>query len=460
MKIPKNGKYLKREDFTEFQDEFSERVVAYERVVKNIDAHEKFGKNSGIRTKNITFVVTEGCNLKCSYCYETHKTNKVMTKQIGLDGVDFILNESLINNYYTIENSQAIVLEFIGGEPFLNIDVIDDIVEYFKLRTLELNHIWATNYMISISTNGTLNHTEKVKKFIERNKERLSMGITIDGNKKLHDSCRLFHDGRGSYDLVEKAVISWMKESNDTQTKITLAPENIMYLNDAIQNMIDIGMDGAFTNCVFEEGWEIEHAIILYAEMIKLADYLLSNENYAKFYCSLFDESIGKEATETRNHCGGNGLMLAIGTDGKCYPCIRFMKYSLSNPNVKEHSIGDIYNGLNDSTSDPWLCELKKIDMITQCQFEDNKKCLDCPIASGCSLCTGYNYDKFGDPNHKATFICDMHRARVLANVYYWNKLYKIFGEERKFKLNLDKETAFTIISENEYNYLYSLSED
>lgn len=256
---------------------------------------------------------------------------------------------------------------------------------------------------------------------------------------------------------MEKSVEQWIKNQAVSQTKITLSPNNVMYLNEALQNIRNLGIKGAFTNCVFEEGWTTEHAKILYKEMKKLADFTLSGENYKKFYCSLFDDTIGEKNIEDRNWCGGNGKMLAIAPDGRCFPCIRFMKYSLSTPNRKEQPIGDIWNGLESKDENKWLNELKQITMTSQCQYKDNKKCLTCPISKGCALCTGYNYDKFGDPNHKATFICEMHQARVMANCYYWNKLYKKLKINRKFALNIPNKWALKIIDENEYNMLLNL---
>ena len=149
--------------------------------------------------------------------------------------------------------------------------------------------------------------------------------------------------------------------------------------------------------------------------------------------------------------------MLAISPDGKCFPCIRFMKYSLNNQ--KEQCIGDIYNGLESKEENEWLNKLKQVTMSSQCHHEDNKKCLTCSIATGCSLCTGYNYDKFGDPNHKATYICETHQARVMANSYYWNKLYKKLGLNKKFKFNIDKKWALNIVNKLEYENLLNLSE-
>jgi uncharacterized protein len=459
---PKNGLYIDRNDFIQWQDFMSPLIESEEKCTGNCNTCScetyKETKDPDLRVKNITFVVTERCNLNCSYCYETHKTGRRMTKEVAKQAVDFIFDEEKINEYYNFKTSPAVILEFIGGEPLLEIDLMNYIVEYFKFKAFELNHPWATNYMISFTSNGVLYKDKRVQDFIKRNKGKVSIGITIDGNKELHDSCRKFPDGSGSYDIVEESIKEWLKLDSKPQTKITLCPQNVSHLNDALKNVWSLGIVGAFTNCVFEEGWTTKDAKILYSEMVKLADYLLEDENYKKYYCSLFDDSIGQTLKEDRNWCGGNGQMLAIAPDGRCYPCIRFMKYSLNNQ--EEQCIGDIYNGLESKEENEWLKELKKITMSSQCQYEDNKKCLDCPIASGCSLCTGFNYDHFGDPNHKATYICEMHQARVMANSYYYNKLYKKLNIDNKFELNIPKDWALKIIAENEYNNLLNLREE
>ncbi|MEY8415284.1 radical SAM peptide maturase, CXXX-repeat target family [Tissierella praeacuta] len=458
---PKNGLYIASQDFMQWQDYMAPLIESEQKcmgICNNCRKTYDETKNPDLRVKNITFVVTERCNLDCTYCYECNKTNIKMTKEIAKQAVDFIFDEEKINGYYDFKTSPAVILEFIGGEPLLEIDLMNYIVEYFKFKAFELDHPWATSYMISFTSNGVLYRNKEVQDFIKRNPGKVSIGITVDGNKELHDSCRVFPDGSGSYDIVEKSIKEWLKIDKKPQTKITLCPENVMHLNDALRNVWDLGIIGAFTNCVFEEGWTNKDAKILYSEMIKLADYLLKDKNYRKYYCSLFDETIGEKNIEDRNWCGGNGEMLAIAPDGRCFPCIRFMKYSLSIPGREEQPIGDIWNGLDKKEDNKWLNELKKITMFSQCQHEDNKKCLDCPISTGCSLCTGYNYDKFGDPNHKAVFICEMHQARILANAYYWNKLYKYLNVDKKFKLNIPKEWALKIISEDEFSKLLNIT--
>jgi len=437
---PKNGLYLTSADNEQWQDYFSKLVMSdKEKPLEGCTI------DPDLKVKNITFVVTERCNLNCKYCYETHKSNATMTKEIAKDAVDFLFNKEKVNGYFTEEKSPAVILEFIGGEPLLEIDLMDYIVEYFKFKAFEVDSPWATNYMISFTSNGILFNTPKVEQFLKRNQGKVSIGITIDGNKELHDSCRVFPDGSGSYDIVVKSVKKWLEMDNNPGTKLTLSPDNVHYLFDAALNLWNMGIKIIFANCVFEEGWKKKHAKILYEQMIKLADYVIDNELYKNNFISLFDETIGKPLTEDRNYCGGNGSMLAIAPDGRCFPCIRFMKYSLSTPNREEKSIGDIYKGLDAKGENEWLNQLVQVTMSTQ----STDKCNNCQIASGCALCTGYNYDKFGDPNHRATFICDMHHARVLANNAYWSKLYDKLGLNRNFPLNISNDTIKNLIGLN-----------
>lgn len=113
------------------------------------------------------------------------------------------------------------------------------------------------------------------------------------------------------------------------------------------------------------------------------------------------------------------------------------MQYSLSNPNTKEICIGDLDTGVKDRKEIPMfdcLCSITRSSQST-------KECLECPVASGCAWCTGYNYDVFGTPNKRATFICPMHKARVLACYYYYNRLAdKEKDYTDRFELYLSEE--------------------
>ena len=146
--------------------------------------------------QSLTFIVTEDCNLRCRYCYITHKaSNKKMSFEVAKKFIDYILSGAILLQ-------DAVTLDFIGGEPFLEIDLIDQICDYFKLKTYNLGIPWYWNYRISVCTNGVNYNTEKVQRFIEKNKNKISVTITIDGVKEKHDLQRVFPDGTGSFDII------------------------------------------------------------------------------------------------------------------------------------------------------------------------------------------------------------------------------------------------------------------
>ena len=156
--------------------------------------------------RTITFQVTDDCNLKCTYCYEINKGHHIMDFDIAKRFIDDLLDTDKKNDYINIDNSPAIIIEFIGGEPFIAIDLIDKITDYFISQMIEKHHPWATRFMISICSNGVLYFDPRVQAYIKKHLNNLSFSISIDGNKKLHDTCRIFPNGQGSYDIAIKAV--------------------------------------------------------------------------------------------------------------------------------------------------------------------------------------------------------------------------------------------------------------
>jgi len=417
-------------------------------------------RSGELMVKTITLVNTQDCNLRCTYCYEHGKgEGKVMPISIAKKTIDMLFKSDIENSkYLNNKNATALILEFIGGEPFLEIDLLDEIVEYFKYKAITLNHRWKTYYMISISTNGILYLDSKVQRFLKKNDGRISVTITIDGNKELHDSCRVFPNGEGSYDIVEKAYKKYLSQDlNDRKaTKLTLAPANVSYLFEATKHLYNMGLTHVFANCVFEEGWTKEHALILYNEMKKLADYLIEDEKINKYTCTLFEPTLGKSMLETDNEnwCGGTGKMLAIDCDGIVYPCLRYLPFSLKE-GLEPIVVGDVNNGV--AILPEHKEKMEELNLITR-RSQSTDECFNCPIASGCAWCSAYNYEVFGTPNKRATFICVMHKARVLANNYLWNKLFIARGMKTREPLNIPKEWALEIISEEEYNMLEDLS--
>lgn len=401
-------------------------------------------------TRNITFQITDDCNLCCSYCYQHNKGHHKMPFEIAKKLIDEILtNDKSINSYVKSENAIGIVLEFIGGEPFLEVDLIDKIIDYFIEKCIILHHPWIDRFRVSICSNGVLYFTPKVQEFIKKHQTHLSFTISIDGNKTLHDACRVFPDGTGSYDLAIKAAKHYRKYYDTIlSSKMTLSPDNINFVFPALVNLWENDYNFIYCNCIYEKGWTIEHAKILYYELKKVADYLLNNHLERIKGTSILNLDLSQQKNiSDKNYCGGDGNMLAVDYKGDLYPCLRYMESSIGQ-NQSPYIIGNVNDGIgyNQQTKDM----IAGLDVTYKSQSP--QECIDCPVSSECGWCSALNYQEFGTINKRTTYTCLMHKARVLANYYYQNKM----GGNYPFLIN--KQDAIDIIGEDETNYLMELT--
>lgn len=403
---------------------------------------------------NVTLQVTDACNLRCTYCYQINKSTHRMRPETGKKFIDMVLGKTNgMEAYYEGEAVEGIVLEFIGGEPFLEIGLIDELTDYFISELIRLRHPLANRWRLSICSNGVLYFDPRVQAYIKKHMRHLSFSISIDGNRELHDACRVFPDGRGSYDIAMRGVRHFMDVlGGEMGSKMTLAPQNISHTFDAVKSLIESGYTEIHLNCVYEEGWTVEHAKILYDQLKQLADYMLERDLAEKIYVAMFEETFfrPKEPDDLQNWCGGNGAMIACDWKGDVYPCIRYMESSLGD-DVPPLIVGNLETGiLKTEAQKKCLACLKRVDRRTQSTDE----CFYCPIAEGCSWCTAYNYQVFGTPDKRATYICVMHKARALANAYFWNMKYRLKNEPKRMKLWIPREWAVPIIGEEEWEML------
>jgi len=406
-------------------------------------------------TRVITFQVTEACNLQCTYCYQTCKSGKRMSLETAKKFVDYLLSDE--GDYINTGNTKAIVLDFIGGEPLLEIDLIDRICDYWLERCIELHHPWGCNYQLSICSNGVLYFDEQVQTFLRKHRGKVGFAISIDGDKALHDRCRVFPDGSGSYDIAAAAAQHYMAHYGVLGSKITICPENLPYLSQAIQHFIDMDYRDIAANCVFEDVWSIKDARLLYQQMKELADFLVDTRLYSEVDCSLFSERFFRPLPEEENQnwCGGTGAMLACDPDGNLYPCLRYMPSSLGGKR-EPYIIGTVDTGVG-ATGCQRDC-IACLNAVTR-RSQSTDECFTCPIAAGCAWCSAYNYQVFGTPDKRATYICDMHKARALANVYYYNKLYQARGEAKVMENYCPREWALEIVTREELGMLQALVE-
>lgn len=375
--------------------------------------------------KNITFIVTKDCQLACKYCYLVGKNeSERMSWEVAKQAIDYILD----NEQDFPE--QSVIWDFIGGEPFLEIELIDKICDYLKTEMYSRNHHWFNSYRFFFSTNGINYHTKEVQDFIKKNHSHLSIGITIDGTEKKHDLNRVYKtSGKGSYKDVVKNIPLWIEQFPNAGTKVTISSADIPYICESVLHLYSLGIKEVYINCVFEDVWKEGDDLLFEKQLVELADAIIDKGLYKDCVCSFFSEHLGKPLDKklmNQNWCGA-GRMLAIDAQGNFYPCTRFAQYSLRSKQAIV--IGNIKDGINKDRLRPFLC----LDRCTQSKQE----CIDCEVAEGCAWCQGENYDAASTNTiyQRATAICKMHKARVRANNYYWNKLY------RKLELENERET-------------------
>ncbi len=372
--------------------------------------------------KNITFIVTKDCQLACKYCYLVGKNDKErMSWEIAKAAIDYILSRE------SEFKEKSVIWDFIGGEPFLEIDLIDQICDYLKTEMFRLGHHWFNSYRFSFSTNGINYDSSKVQDFISKNKDHLSIGITIDGTKRKHDLNRIwkgYNPERGSYDDVVKNIPLWLMQFPEGGTKVTISTEDIPYIKESVLHLYSLGIKEININVVFENVWKEGDDLLFEQQLIELADAIIDGQYYKDFACSFFSEYIGKPMdpeSDNSNWCGA-GKMLAIDASGNFYPCTRFAGYALREK--KPIIIGDIHNGINKNLLRPFLT----LDRTTQ----SPRKCIECEVATGCAWCQGENYDAASTDTifQRSTAICKMHKARVRANNYYWYRLHQVLAQE------------------------------
>mgnify|MGYP003292906840 CR=1 FL=1 len=378
------------------------------------------------RSKNITFIVTQDCQLACKYCYEIGKNNNAkMTWEVAKQSIDYILSHE--------EDfpEESVIWDFIGGEPFLEIDLINKICDYVKLEMFNKNHRWFNSYRFNFSTNGINYNNEKVQNFIKKNIKHLSIGISIDGTAKKHDLNRVYKNtGKGSYADVVKNIPLWLQQFPQGATKVTVSRNDLPFIYESVLHLFSLGIHEVNINCVFEDVWQDGDDARFENQLMQLADAIIENRLYENNVCSFFSEHIGHPLTNNQNWCGA-GKMLSIDAAGNFYPCTRFAQYSLREK--KAWIIGNIHDGIDKNKLRPFLT----LDRCTQSQQE----CIDCEVAEGCAWCQGENYDAADTHTifQRTTAICKMHKARVRANNYYWNKLYRkleLEGTREDFEKN------------------------
>jgi radical SAM protein with 4Fe4S-binding SPASM domain len=294
-----------------------------------------------------------------------------------------------------------------------------------------------------VGSNGVLLTNPVIREGLEKRKHLISLAITLDGPKEMHDLCRFTTTGAGSFDTL-MSIWPWFKKNfpaNADNTKSTISHDNLKHITSVAKffwEEMDVGE--ILMNCVFENVWWKGDQLVLFDQLCNLADYLLEDKRYERYYVRWFDTSMGRKDVECQKWCGAGTNMDAVAYDGTIYPCLRFKTTDRRPP---------IPLGTVDTWKDPTV--LKSFD-VANCHLSGDSvqkqitgvDCGVCPISSLCSSCQAWSYDVHGRLDVKAIFICPMHKAAVFANYYLFGQLLGIFSKNDRYYLMdlLDQYTA------------------
>ena len=359
----------------------------------------------------LTFVNTEKCQLRCKYCYVCKHDNQVsMDLPTAFSAIDYILKTP------ELFPRESIILNFIGGEPFIEVDRMTQIMDYFLRRTKEEESPWNELYMLYITTNGVMYNDERVRRFVERFHDHLEMHYSFDGPREKHDLDRVYADGRGSWADVRRNLDLWRKDFPNVPTNTEVSHASIPLIVQTAKYFWDLGFKGVSMGLVFDPVWEEGDDALLERQMVALADYLLENDRYKELQCGLFDRSIGFWIDPAVNDYNGCGIATAftVTPQGNIHACSRTAAFCLEKQT--ERTLGTLRDGINANRLRPYITLTRTL--------QSTQKCIDCEVGSGCPWRQGANFENADTDTiyQRATHACKVHRARVRGNNYFWNK--------------------------------------
>lgn len=420
---------------------------------------DKFNEMSGM---TVTFNVTEDCNLRCTYCYEINKCKKDLSLEYAKKFIDIVLSDPdptgaiAINHPLSDRLKRGLILDFIGGDALMCIDLLEQIINYYLLsvHTKKVQNInYISNFKMSISTNGTLFSDPKVRAFCEKYKYILSPSVSIDGCKEIHDKCRIYNPEltggviKGTYDDI-KANWDWYKRNFPTEslnTKSTLAKQSIPYLYDSLKALHeDFGLKYINQNYVMEDTHLTDEDYILFdSEMRKCVEYVLVHCD--DLYWSMISDQFANHCLSSgddwscRGHCG-SGSMPCLGINGNIYPCFRWAPHTQPKDKPEPIVVGNVHKGMYNKAGFELVRKMSTRDNCTK-----DSKCRTCIYESACSYCIGGCYAETGD-FIRLTHICEITKIQSKWAKVYWNEYNKLKGIPLEYNelFTLDRVPAWT----------------
>lgn len=353
-------------------------------------------KNRKTVVKALCLHIAHDCNLACKYCFaqegEYHGRRALMSLEVGKRALDFLIENS--------GNRKNLEVDFFGGEPLMNWEVVKELVRYGRSKEKEYNK----NFRFTLTTNGVLLNDE-VMEFV--NKEMSNVVLSLDGRKEINDMMRPFRNGKGSYDLIVPKFRKLAESRNQTNYYVrgTFTRNNLDFSNDVIE-YADLGFKQMSMEPVVaspEEDYALREEDIpaILKEYDKLAlEYIKRKKegNGFNFFHFMIDLQQGPCVLKRMAGCGSGTEYLAVTPWGDLYPCHQFV-------GQEEFLLGNVFEGIKNT---------KIRDEFKLCNVYAKEKCSSCFAKFYCSGgCAANSYQFHGNITDAYDIGCEMERKRV-----------------------------------------------
>lgn len=356
----------------------------------------KFKEKSAGVVKALCLHIAHTCNLNCSYCFASqgkyHGERAIMSYEVGKAALDF-----LVKNSGTRRNLEV---DFFGGEPLMNFDVVKKLVKY--ARSIEKDA--GKNFRFTLTTNGVLIDDDVID---FANKEMSNVVLSLDGRKEVHDRYRVDYAGNGSWERIVPKFQKLVKARNGKNYYMrgTFTHANPDFVKD-IETMLDLG----FTELSMEpvvgpesdpSSLTKEDLPIVLEQYEKLANLMLERKKQGKpftFYHYMIDLKGGPCIYKRISGCGSGTEYMAVTPWGDLYPCHQFV-------GEEKYKLGDIYNGITNK---------KAQDEFASCNVYTRPECNDCWARLYCSGgCAANAYHATGSVSGVYDYGCKLFRKRM-----------------------------------------------
>ena len=391
-----SSKYAEQ-DITEAREEIQELADNGMLFTKDIyeNAIDQFSNRPTV-VKALCLHIAHDCNLACRYCFaeegEYHGRRALMSLEVGKKALDFLIANS--------GSRRNLEVDFFGGEPLMNWDVVKQLVAYGR----EQEKLHNKNFRFTLTTNGVLLNDE-VMEFC--NREMGNVVLSLDGRPEVNDKMRPFRNGKGSYELIVPKFQKFAdsRNQNNYYVRGTFTRENLDFSQDVI-HFADLGFKQMSIEPVVaspEEPYAIREEDLpkIMEEYDKLAVEYIKRQKEGRgfnFFHFMLDLNQGPCVAKRLSGCGSGTEYLAVTPWGDLYPCHQFV-------GEEKFLLGNVDDGITNT-------EVR--DEFKLCNVYAKDKCRDCFARFYCSGgCAANSYNFHGSILDAYDIGCEMQKKRI-----------------------------------------------